>query len=68
MLSPLEETLLALMMVVIMYGMGSSLTFKDFRLSLRHPQAVAVGFASQYLLMPLIAFLLATVLGLSGPQ
>ncbi|MCH8551618.1 MAG: bile acid:sodium symporter family protein [Natronospirillum sp.] len=68
MLSPLEETLLAVMMIVIMLGMGSSLTFKDFRLSLRSPQAVAVGFASQYLLMPLIAFLLARLLGLTGPQ
>ncbi len=68
MLSPLEETLLAVMMIVIMYGMGSSLTFKDFRLSLRHPQAVAVGFASQYLLMPLIAFSLSRFLGLTGPQ
>ncbi|TGG95110.1 transporter [Natronospirillum operosum] len=68
MLSPLEETLLAVMMIVIMFGMGSSLTFKDFRLSLRHPQAVLVGFCSQYLLMPLIAFSLARFLGLSGPQ
>ena len=68
MLSPLEETLLAAMMIVIMLGMGASLTFKDFRLSLRHPQAVAVGFASQYVLMPLIAFTLARFLGLTGPQ
>ncbi|WP_444678661.1 hypothetical protein [Halomonas sp. E19] len=40
MLSPLEESLLSIMMVIIMFGMGSSLTFKDFRLALRHPQAV----------------------------
>lgn len=68
MLSPLEETLLSVMMVIIMFGMGSSLTFKDFRLALRHPQAVGVGFTSQYLLMPLIAFLLSRVLNLSIEQ
>ncbi len=68
MLSPLEETLLSVMMVIIMFGMGSSLTFKDFRLALRHPQAVGVGFASQYMLMPLIAFLLARVLNLTVEQ
>lgn len=68
MLSPLEETLLSLMMVIIMFGMGSSLTFKDFRLALRHPQAVGVGFASQYMLMPLIAFLLSRVLNLTPEQ
>ncbi len=68
MLSPLEESLLSIMMVIIMFGMGSSLTFKDFRLALRHPQAVGVGFTSQYLLMPLIAFGLSRILGLTPEQ
>lgn len=63
-LTPLEETLLAVMMALIMLGMGSSLTFKDFRLALRTPQAIGIGFASQYLFMPLIAFSFAWVLGL----
>jgi BASS family bile acid:Na+ symporter len=68
MLSPLEESLLSVMMIIIMFGMGSSLTFKDFRLALRHPQAIGVGFASQYMLMPLIAFLLARLLDLTVEQ
>ncbi|WP_394425330.1 bile acid:sodium symporter family protein [Vreelandella stevensii] len=65
MLSPLEESLLSIMMVIIMFGMGASLTFKDFKLSMRHPQAIGVGFSSQYLLMPFIAFALARLLDLS---
>lgn len=68
MLSPFEETLLAVLMVLIMLGMGSALTFKDFRLSMRKPRAIVIGFSSQYLLMPLLAFLLARVLNLTGPQ
>ncbi|MCC5860012.1 MAG: bile acid:sodium symporter [Ectothiorhodospiraceae bacterium] len=68
MLSPTQEALLAIMMVIIMFGMGSSLTFKDFRIAMRHPQAIMIGFASQYLFMPLIAFTLATVLGLNTVQ
>jgi len=68
MLTPIEEGLLAVMMIVIMLGMGSSLTFKDFRIAMRHPQAIAVGFASQYLIMPLIAFALAQAFSLTGPQ
>ena len=68
MLTPLEEQLLGLMMIVIMLGMGASLTFKDFRIAFRHPRAIGIGFASQYLFMPLIAFLLAKTFGLSGPQ
>lgn len=68
MLSPVEESLLSIMMIIIMFGMGSSLTFKDFRLALRHPQAVGVGFSSQYLIMPFLAFLLARVLDLTVEQ
>jgi BASS family bile acid:Na+ symporter len=68
MLSPLEESLLSIMMVIIMFGMGSSLTFKDFRLALRHPQAVGVGFSSQYLIMPFLAFVLARILDLTVEQ
>ncbi|QIT55961.1 transporter [Aquisalimonas sp. 2447] len=68
MLSPLEEALLAVMMIVIMLGMGASLTFKDFRIAMRHPQAVLVGFASQYMFMPFIAFSLARLLQLTPEQ
>lgn len=68
MLSPVEEALLAVMMIVIMLGMGASLTFKDFRIAMRHPQAVLVGFASQYMFMPFIAFTLARVLQLTPEQ
>ena len=68
MLSPFEESLLSIMMVIIMFGMGASLTFKDFKLSMRHPQAIGVGFLSQYLLMPFIAFALARLLDLTTEQ
>ncbi len=68
MLTPLEETLLAAMMIIIMFGLGSSLTFKDFRIALRHPHAVLVGFASQYMIMPLIAFGMSRVLQLTPEQ
>lgn len=68
MLSPLEESLLSIMMVIIMFGMGSSLTFKDLRLALRHPQAVGVGFSSQYLIMPFLAFIIAKGLNLTVEQ
>lgn len=68
MLSPLEEALLGVMMIVIMFGMGSSLTFRDFRLAIRSPKPVLVGFSSQYLLMPLIAYILSRVLDLTPAQ
>ncbi len=64
MLSPLETVLLALLLVVLMAGMGASLTMEDFRAVLRRPRGPLVGLLSQYGWMPLIAFGLAKVLGL----
>jgi BASS family bile acid:Na+ symporter len=64
MLSETETRLLGVMMMVIMLGMGASLTFKDFAIALRKPVGVLVGLLCQYGVMPLLAFLLAKGLGL----
>ncbi|RVT53388.1 bile acid:sodium symporter [Rubrivivax albus] len=64
MLTDTETRLLGVMMMVIMLGMGASLTFKDFAIALRKPQGILVGLACQYGLMPLIAYGMATALGL----
>lgn len=45
-----------------MLGMGLTLRLEDFRKIARIPGAVAVGFGSQYLLMPLIGWGIATAL------
>ncbi len=57
-----DQALLAIMIFVIMLGMGSSLTIDDFRAVARKPRGVLIGFISQFGLMPLIAFTLATIL------
>jgi len=64
MLTDTETRLLGVMMMVIMLGMGASLTFKDFAIALRKPQGIVVGLLCQYGLMPLIAFLMSRLLGL----
>lgn len=61
-LYPQDQALLALMIFVIMLGMGASLTVGDFRAVIRKPRGVLIGFLSQFGLMPLIAFALATLL------
>ena len=63
MLTPLETQLLTAMMMVIMLGMGSSLTFKDFRIAFRKPQGVLVGLLCQYGIMPALGYTLAVALG-----
>jgi len=61
-LYPQDQALLALMIFVIMLGMGASLTVDDFRAVARKPRGVLIGFLSQFGLMPFIAFGIATLL------
>jgi bile acid:Na+ symporter, BASS family len=67
MVGPLEQAILALMIFVIMLGMGASLTPRDFALALKRPYGLFIGLVSQYGFMPLIAFILAVVLPVSDP-
>jgi sodium/bile acid cotransporter 2 len=64
MLTPLETKLLGVMMMVIMLGMGASLTFRDFLIAFRKPKGVLVGILCQYGIMPFLAYLMAVLLGL----
>lgn len=57
-----DQVLLAIMIFVIMLGMGASLTVNDFKAVARSPKGVMIGFISQFGLMPLIALSLATIL------
>ena len=65
MLTELETKLLGVMMMVIMLGMGASLTFKDFRIAFKKPQGILVGMLCQYAIMPFLGYAMAVVLGLS---
>jgi BASS family bile acid:Na+ symporter len=67
MVGPLEQAVLALMIFVIMLGMGASLTPRDFILALKRPYGLGVGVISQFGFMPLIGFVLATTLPVSDP-
>lgn len=62
MVGAFEQAILALMIFVIMLGMGASLTPRDFYLALRRPYGLAIGVISQYGFMPFIGFMLATML------
>ena len=51
---------------VIMFGMGTTLSLADFMRVAKRPWAVATGVVLQFLVMPLVGFLLAKSLGFSG--
>lgn len=64
MLTEFETTLLGIMMMVIMLGMGASMTWRDFFIAFRKPKGILVGLLSQYLIMPFLGYALAVMLGL----
>ena len=60
--SPLISAGLPIALFIIMIGIGMTLTVRDFRLVAVYPKGMIVGTVAQILLMPLIAFALATLL------
>ncbi|KFF48829.1 bile acid:sodium symporter [Gammaproteobacteria bacterium MFB021] len=56
-----------MLLVVIMFAMGLTLTREDFARVVTAPKPVAVGVVLQFLIMPLAALLVSRVLGL-GPE
>jgi len=62
MITEFETRLLGLMMMVIMLGMGASLTWRDFMIAFRRPKGVLVGLLCQYGIMPFLGFTLAILL------
>lgn len=49
---------------VIMFGMGATLSWKDFGAVVKSPKSVGIGVLAQFSIMPLIGFGLAKVSGL----
>jgi len=67
MVSGVEKALLALLLVVLMMGMGSTVDRAGVEGVVKRPRGVLIGLASQFGWMPLLAFLLAKVTQL-GPE
>lgn len=63
----LTEFLLPLSLAIIMFGMGLNLTKDDFVRLWKMPKPIIVGLFGQLILLPIIAFGVATLFGLSEP-
>lgn len=57
----LLATVLPLSLFIIMFGMGLSLTLRDFARIAIYPKAIIVGLFAQLLLLPIIGFSIATL-------
>lgn len=59
------QVIMPIAIAIIMFGIGINLKFKDFSRVFMHPKAILVGLGAQFLLLPLIAFLMAWLLPLA---
>lgn len=58
--------LLPLILAFIMYALGLGLTHWDFRRIVQQPRALIVGVLSQFLLLPVLCYLLLQAFGMTG--
>lgn len=57
--------ILAMSLIIIMFGMGLSLTISDFKRVVKYPKAIFIGLTSQLIFLPLIAYIIVVLLNLS---
>lgn len=55
---------ISILLGIVMFGMGLTLSLNDFKMVLKAPRDVFIGIAAQFLIMPLIAYGLCVVLDL----
>ncbi len=53
-----EQVILVVLVFVIMFGLGASLTPRDFLSALKRPQGLIIAWLTQFGIMPLLAFVL----------
>jgi bile acid:Na+ symporter, BASS family len=58
------QSTINILLGIIMFGMGMTLSLNDFKLVLQRPLDVAKGAAAQFIIMPGLAFLLGKMFGL----
>ena len=53
------------LLMIVMFGMGLTMKLSDFAVVFKRPGDVIIGCAAQFIVMPLLAFLLGRVFGLN---
>lgn len=57
------KKLIVPLLQIIMFGMGTAMSIKDFAGVIKMPKGVLVGLACQFTIMPILGFCLATLFG-----
>lgn len=57
------QTTIVPLLQIIMFGMGSQMSFKDFAGVVKMPKGVLLGLACQFTIMPVVGYVIATSFG-----
>ncbi|MFT5871563.1 MAG: BASS family bile acid:Na+ symporter [Clostridium sp.] len=60
------QSVITILLGIIMFGMGMTLSVNDFKIVLKRPLDIFKGTLAQFIVMPVLAFLLAKAFGLEG--
>ena len=60
------DILLPISLIFIMFSLGLGLTFDDFKNIIKNPKAIFIGIINQMLILPLVAFCIIAIFGLSN--
>ncbi|XP_054768600.2 ileal sodium/bile acid cotransporter-like [Lytechinus pictus] len=58
-----NQVVIAVTFSIVLFAMGASITPQNFKIVLRRPVGIAVGFVSQFAVMPLLAYCYALAVG-----
>ncbi len=61
------DVLISVVLAAIMFGLGLSLTFSNFKQIIKFPRAFFVGLASQMIVLPALAFIILLFADIPGP-
>ena len=62
----IQTTWINYLLMIVMFGMGLTMKLSDFAVVFKRPRDVIVGCLAQFIVMPLLAFLLGKIFGLSN--
>ena len=62
----IQTTWINYLLMIVMFGMGLTMKLSDFAVVFKKPRDVIVGCLAQFIVMPLLAFLLGKIFGLSN--
>ena len=62
----IETSWINYLLMIVMFGMGLTMKLSDFAVVFKRPRDVIIGCLAQFIVMPLLAFLLGKLFGLSN--